>query len=834
MTKRTASFLITVIILLGLLPARSFAAETNATSGSEPVYLGTEAEYKTTFDTMFDENGLRKVCVAFKSADSNQLYNKYGLVDKYGNFVAQPIYDEIQIYTAYDEMFFGDGFALPKYFVNGYTQVVRDGKMGLMNTKGEEVIPCKYDFVGLPSEGMCRVLNKEWDTYWYLGYWNLEKNKEVVAPGKYVTFSQNKMIGTYGTYKKKPEGDFYAVNDFIEGYALVFTKLLGEENYNYSKFEATIIDKNGKNILGKTYTLFTTLQSYFTASSFDSYPQKGPYLCFQEPITVKNRKYKKSSSSALNTDTFEGYASGLAGPKGVLIKPSYTKGIAIWSYSYNDKYVVEPAEFQIITKQKKIITQKEIKTNVLGGTGHGVIDFSGKTFIPFESEELVYNEKENVFSGYNRIYTAAGKKVVFNTTVHKFTNGYMKAYKEGAYNSKKGYYPITDYFVKPDGSYLNLTQKLGWNQKDDYDYSDFSTGGYVWVQNKSRTKYGLIDFKGKTILPFEYDKVDYRSWSYKKNGYAIVEKKGKMGLVNAKGKLVIPCNYSSIERIFPYIDTDIFDMVYDQDTSIVIVGNTKGKRGIADINTGKFLLKCEYDSFGSPAIYHQKTFTYFEMGVYDVYKNGYRCFVDKNGKVVYKTKTIPIDEVTEGLYNAKNGLTDNRGRLIFPYNLEKSTIDDFGSFTIYIKNGKVYRASANYFNITFEYKSSVPVKSKELTAFKNKKANEYKSAYEKATANRTEREPISNQPFINPIYHPKKLEYYVGEAFDISGLTVYYKDIYGDQLLITDDVELKTDDNQKIYDGYKFKKEGSYRVYIYYKGELSNSLYNSFLITVKK
>ncbi len=113
---------------------------------------------------MFDENGLRKVMVGFNSTSFDELYAKYGLVDKNGNFVAQPIYDEIQFHTAYNELIYGEGCnttILPKIFIGGYTQVVRDGKMGLMNTKGEEVIPCQYDFVSLPSEGMCRVLNRK-------------------------------------------------------------------------------------------------------------------------------------------------------------------------------------------------------------------------------------------------------------------------------------------------------------------------------------------------------------------------------------------------------------------------------------------------------------------------------------------------------------------------------------------------------------------------------------------------------------------------------------------------------------------------------------------------
>ena len=258
MKKRVSSLFLAAIMLICMLPAATYAANT---SENEPVYLGTEAEYQTAFDTMFDENGLYKVQVGFNSKDG-LLNGKFGFVNKYGNFVVQPIYDEIELYADYDAFpEKGDRTVLPIYFIGGYTQAIRDGKMGLLNSRGEEVIPCQYDFVGLPSEGMCRVLNKvtNKDDLWYLGYWSLEQNKEVVKPGKYVTREKNTTIGSYygniKDHKRKKEGGAYlAVNDFIKGHALVFTKAMEPVNEPYritrESYQATIIDKNGKDVLG--------------------------------------------------------------------------------------------------------------------------------------------------------------------------------------------------------------------------------------------------------------------------------------------------------------------------------------------------------------------------------------------------------------------------------------------------------------------------------------------------------------------------------------------------------------------------------------------------------
>ena len=98
---------------------------------------------------------------------------------------------------------------------------------------------------------MCRVFNDILGSdYSYLGYWNLEQNKEVVKPNKYITLEKNFRIGAPETGKKKPEGDYIAIHDFIESYAMVFTEARTDISGN--SYMATIIDKNGKYILGKS------------------------------------------------------------------------------------------------------------------------------------------------------------------------------------------------------------------------------------------------------------------------------------------------------------------------------------------------------------------------------------------------------------------------------------------------------------------------------------------------------------------------------------------------------------------------------------------------------
>jgi hypothetical protein len=462
-------------------------------------------------------------------------------------------------------------------------------------------------------------------------------------------------------------------------------------------YQATIIDKNGKDVLGKSYFIFSYGEKY------ETYPQKGPYLSFQEPITIKDRTFTKiDDPSWRKTSTFNTYATGLAGPSGVLIKPTYTTGIL--ASPGEASFGINAAAFEINTKTRTILTEINMMPDKLYGTGYGVIDFNGKTVIPFERGELRYDEKANVYLGDGILYTPAYKKLDYHAADVFFVNGYIKAVKYGAYNTKESYTPTTYYYVKPDGSSLNLTEKFGWSLKDGsypgYEMSDFSTAGYAWIPNKDRTKWGLIDFNGKTILPFQYDKVDYTYWAKGKYGYAIVEQNGKEGLVNAEGKLVIPCSYKSVSTSGGEADV----------VPTVFVENDRRRLGIADFNTGKILVPIAYDSFGAFRGNGQIVHTYFEMGVYYAKKDGKTYLIDKNGNEVFSTN-VSFYEATNGLYSFSGGLCDNRGRLIFPDYLQRSTnLENGGSFTIYAKDGKVYRVSANYLKSTFGYKTYAPEK----------------------------------------------------------------------------------------------------------------------------
>lgn len=693
--NRILSGMLCALMILSLLPSSALAAASNK---EKTTYLGTEAEYQTTFETFFDENGLRRVETGWHS-NSGNLNEKVGLVNKYGNFVVQPIYDEIKLY-AHDLRLGEYGVTtLPFYFIGGYTQAVRDGKMGLLDTRGEEVIPCQYDFVGLPAEGICRVLKKRDAKSFYLGYWNLEQNREIVAPNKYVTKYENDSIGDFSAAyeycngcKQKPAGDYLSFHDFNGGYAMVYTG----ENTDGCHY-ATVIDKNGNDIYGKTYLVNPYLDDY------ESYPQQGPYLSFIEPKIFKDYRFQKTDDAGwVMTKTFDTYATGLVGPKGIMIPATYTTGVL--ASPGEGSFFINPAAFQIIPDKGLILTPKDAKPGYLYGSAYGVIDLNGKTVLPFThrtNQELYYDEENQVFTALiGQTYSIGGKLLQDTSyTFSFFKNGYATAVRVGNFNGTTNTYERTLYLSDTKGKLLNVSKLLNIPISDremDKRLSAASTTGYFWAKNMEG-KWGLIDFTGKTIVPFRYDDVSANAWGEGENGFARVTQNGKQGMVNVRGEQVLPCEYHSINNSIA-------------DSPIVVIRDANKKQGLAETKTGRIIIPIGYDKIGAFAPFRQLNDSLCDMGVYYAQKEGKNYLLDKNGNVVFSTEK-KFDEASEGLYHFtdNSGYFDNRGRIILPSELLRNENPELGgSYTIYVQEGKVYRISANYIESTYGFKTYTP------------------------------------------------------------------------------------------------------------------------------
>ena len=759
-------------------------------------WLGTEEEYKKTLEVMFD-NGLRKVPAGDMQADGSLTNVKYGLVDKYGKWAAEPIYDDIQAYyIAKTE----EKQLKESIFVDGYVQAVRNGKMGLLDSTGKEAIPCQYDAVGLPVEGISRIIKKSGNKY-YLGYWSLKKGKEIVKPDKYPVSGDNATAyGSPANYEAlsrsaeweyaDEESDYYKTfgsnrvaiqYDFNGGYALVptgkaeevymdsDTALVNSWNaYSYLIY-AQVIDTNGKEILK---------DGPYPYREGGIYPQAGPYMVYHQL-----KKEKLTLKRGLSTISFKSYlVAGIVGQKGIVIKAQYHGGIRGNSAT---GWFPADANMQIIAEQNLFITAKDVSGGKKeDGARVGVINTNNKTIIPFEHsyEFGPYYDSENKVFIADAVYRPDGKKIEkSNNAIYDQMRADMVIGSGYFHISDKNNNHVGVVSIKTGKAYthknLQSPEVLYWWEG----FSKVSADGTLWLTQTDKNgnrKWGLVNINGKIILPFEYETATTDNWTREKNGYAQVKKDGKWGIVDTKGKVLVPCKYWDI----------------GENGNCFVVADDSGGKALYGLysKSGKMLLECKYHSIDASV-----------NGTYKV-KLGSSLYalMNEKGKILTDSY-ITFDYVGRGLFsNSNNDYVGPDGKIVYP---RKATVGKYNNKTVYygddltivVKDGKV-----GYINA-----SRLKTKAKGLP---------------KTSLIKLDENPLYSKAHYRLIQYPSKQVYKVGEAFESNGLIVHIEDVDGARKVL-DNSRLQfayaSSDSLKITDGYKLTQTGIDVIKIYYDGE---------------
>ncbi len=797
MRKRLLSIILLLcMVITQMVPQFTVTASaaTKNFNDEDVTWIGKEKEFTKTLKSMFD-NGLRLVPVGDMQTDGTLKNVKYGLVDSSGKFAAEPIYDEIKAYyiPVKEE---NEQPLTETIFVDGYTQAVRNGKMGLLDTKGKEVIPCQYDAVGLPVEGISRIIKKSGNKY-YLGYWNLNKGEEIVKPNKYpVSDYDATAAGTPANYEALSRSaeweyaddasDYYksigkrtvVQYDFNGGYALVPTGKVeyvdltkGQSNYNSGKCEAyliyaQVIDTNGKEILsGGPYPYRYN----------GIYPQSGPYMIYHQL-----KKEKLSLNKGGGTISFNQYlVAGVVGKKGVVIKAQYHAGIRGNSAT---GWFPADANMQIIANQNLFIVAKDVSGGKKeGGARRGVVNINNKTVIPFEMDYefgLEYDSVNQIFMA-DYFYKPDGSKIpksdkaIYDEQTFKIImdNGYFHLYDKGNHVGVAS--------IKTGKAYThkNLTTSFTfdwWNY-----FSTVSVSDTIWMTQADKAgnrKWGLVNLQGKIILPFEYEKVITNQWAKAKDGYAIVVKDGREGLVDTKGKVVVPCKYWSVGVVGDYY---------------VVSDDPGGKAiyGLIDRKTGKTTIPISNQGFRAMI---DNTF---------VVEVGESLFTLMSGKgEVLSPYYLNMSAAGRGLfYNSNYDFIGPDGKIVFPrnaklgqYNGDKVYFDD--DLTIVVKDGKV-----GYINASrLARKGKIP----------------------KVSSIKFDPLPMNSGLKYYLINYPTKQVYKIGEAFEIKGFILHSEDVDGTRKLLDHSkIHFMISDSVKVTDGYKFTTAGVKSMSCYYDGK---------------
>ena len=443
----------------------------------------------TYYDIVIDESGLAIVVRR----------GKKGVINKKGEFIIDCIYDNIGI---------GD----EDYYEDGLIRVEQGEKVGLVNDKGKIILDCTYDKIHDFDED---------------GYALIEKNE------KYGVVSKDALV-------------FPCVSEDDEIYA--GCGLVRKEQ----KGKMGLVNSSGENVVPYVYDDIHDFDNGFA-------------------VVEKGEKYGVINCAGKVIAPCEFSRAGIV--DGLILIEQDGKFAII-----NSDGVATPFIFDIIDNSDYYWAIKSIWHR---GEGHIGVRINGKWgFIDRESSTFVvpceYEEVSNYCEGF-AVVKKDGRYGVVNTDgelitpcvfdkIFDYKNGFALAVREG----KRGVLDSTGQLCIP----CRFDRLCDWG-------SLLSNGciynGLAKVMQNG--KYGLINLNGKQTS-VSFDEIG----SY--YGFAKVEKNGKYGLVNTDCELIVPCKYDDVYRT-------------EAGPWIVTLGNKKG----ALDSEGNELIPCIFEDL---KLYHNE------------------------------------------------------------------------------------------------------------------------------------------------------------------------------------------------------------------------------------
>jgi hypothetical protein len=298
----------------------------------------------------------------------------------------------------------------------------------------------------------------------------------------------------------------------------------------------------------------------------------------------------------------------------------------------------------------------------------GFIDLTGKEAIP-----LTYELVDPMENGLARIkengkwgWIDKNGKVVIDVqydSTSVFENGFSLVTLGGRWDTRGNFEGGKWWLISPSGAAIS--------EKYDEIYLDASQKLMTIVLDK---KYGMMDQKGKVIVPTIYDDMSYSCNTGMPggfvNGFVGVRKNRKWGYMNEAGKVIIPLMYDEIHEFKDglaavgkggtVLDSSLLDFGVQNPYK-------NSKYGFID-RTGKTIIPFTYDNVLWGCNYDAG----FYGGLAAVSKNGKYGFIDKNGKVVIDFKFDGIiygrgfeDGIKSGvLLDGKQYYIDKTGKIL--------------------------------------------------------------------------------------------------------------------------------------------------------------------------
>lgn len=385
---------------------------------------------------------------------------KVGLMDPDGQFVTKIEYDNI----------------MPNS--EGFMCVAKNGKYGFINLKGEEIIPCIYDESSYFSEGAASVRK---DGLWGI----LKKDGQMLLP------CESK----------------YRIGPFKDGYASMTKDFFEVLNY---------IDHNGRII----------------PDSLFFNPNK------PLPRQVENGMAyldKKGNRVISQTFAYAGeFKDGLA----------WVRTDRTWGFINLQGKMVAERYMDRVPFGSDDLTKNGF-TIVIRDNKYGLINSEGRMVIPCKYESLNWDRSKN--EGLLQ-FSQTDKNGKRHSGIIN-TKGKVQLAAECDYVNYDKYFDVylSEKWMDKNKSIIKVFDSRGkvLFQSDNYRYISFASAPNTFIIVNGDGKLGLIDIEGNILIPFEYDNIVStnrdRSYvvselPYNNNAPLILRKDDKYAVVSAYGK----------------------------------------------------------------------------------------------------------------------------------------------------------------------------------------------------------------------------------------------------------------------------------------------------------
>lgn len=407
-------------------------------------------------------------------------------------------------------------------FEEGLAKVRKGNKYGFIDTEGDEVGKIKYTLV-LPFTGSyCRVAvgGSYKDGILTGAKWGfLNKRGEEILKPEYDEIGEFENGFTY-LIKGKKYGVINERVEFLLDPKYIAVGTFDEFGHCWFAASGKVNKKTGK-LSGAKYGVINREGKVIVPAKYGTIGYFYKYRIKNQPDIVE---FDAFASQAYNRRSLEKPLSRLYDPqnmKAAMLGAVKSKGQADSLNTYWN--LVEE-----LVDGDYFLYGKSVAINP------GVMDKYGEIIIPEKKFSTVYCPSSGIAKvgkvrkkvlelGYYNIETGFLKKFAKNELLYSYIGGVAKVMNTDDH---------TAYFVDKSGNPITDVFRLAMN---------FDNGTCI-VQSNTDGKFGVIDNKGKKVLPMEYDDVK----PYFSDNLLGVCKAGKWGTVNRNGELVVPLEYKDI------------------------------------------------------------------------------------------------------------------------------------------------------------------------------------------------------------------------------------------------------------------------------------------------